>query len=88
MGWAAYLLPRLAPNTADNPAFFGAWARLWGQQLSPAEATLRASSAVHAPGQWRSNGPLVHQPAFAGAFGCKAGQPMQLKKDEQVRIWH
>ena len=88
LAWDAYVLTRLAPKNADNQAFFGAWARLWGQQLSPAEATLRASSAVHAPGQWRSNGPLVHQPAFAGAFGCKAGQPMQLKKDEQVRIWH
>lgn len=87
LAWDAWVLTRLAPKNADNQAFFNAWAQLWGQQLSPAEATLRATSAVHAPGQWRANGPLVNQPAFAGAFGCKAGQPMQLKKEEQLKIW-
>ena len=42
---------------------------------------------MHAPGQWRANGPLTQQPAFAQAFTCKPGQPMQAKDADQVRIW-
>lgn len=75
---------------ADNAAhesFFRAWAALWREQLSAESATEAAATSVHAPGQWRANGPLVNLPAFAKAFKCKAGNPMVRKPEEQVSIW-
>ncbi|RYG12697.1 MAG: hypothetical protein EON92_07630, partial [Burkholderiales bacterium] len=42
---------------------------------------------VHAPGQWRSNGPLANLPAFGESFSCKAGQPMRRSDAEQISIW-
>ncbi|MFT4256133.1 MAG: M13 family metallopeptidase [Pseudoxanthomonas sp.] len=87
LAWSAYAIAQPAATAADKQAFFNGWSQLWAQQLSPAEATLRAGTAAHAPGQARSNLPLANQPAFAAAFTCKAGQPMQLPEAEQVRIW-
>jgi putative endopeptidase len=67
--------------------FHQAWAKLWAQQMSADVATRLAASDVHAPGQWRSNGPLSDQPAFGAAFTCKADTPMQRAADQQVSIW-
>jgi putative endopeptidase len=77
------------PNAkpADLQAFFKAWAGLWPQQLSPNEAVQRQNADVLAPGRWRVNGPLSNLPAFAVAFSCKAGQPMQRNDAEQIKIW-
>jgi len=77
--------PALAAN--DKRAFFTAWSQLWGQQASPDVAARLAASEVHAPGQWRANGPLANQPAFGEAFTCKAGTPMQGASAQQVSIW-
>jgi putative endopeptidase len=68
-------------------AFYQAWAKLWAQQMSADVATRLAATNVHAPGQWRSNGPLSDQPAFGAAFTCKAATPMQRAADQQVSIW-
>ena len=57
------------------------------QSLSPTDATLRASTSLYAPGQWRTNGPLANLPSFGAAFQCKPGQPMQRTEAEQIRIW-
>jgi putative endopeptidase len=46
-----------------------------------------AATNVHAPGQWRTNGPLANQPSFGAAYSCKAGTPMQRASDQQVSIW-
>ncbi len=72
---------------AGRQAFYQAWAKLWAQQMSGDVATRLAATDVHAPGQWRSNGPLSDQPAFGASFSCKAGTPMQRAADQQVSIW-
>ncbi|MDB6164333.1 MAG: family metallopeptidase [Xanthomonadaceae bacterium] len=72
---------------AGRQAFYQGWARLWPQQISADVATRLASTDLHAPGQWRTNGPLADQPAFGTAFSCKAGTPMQRAPDQQVSIW-
>ncbi|HMK21994.1 MAG TPA: M13 family metallopeptidase, partial [Terriglobales bacterium] len=38
----------------------------------------------HSPAKYRINGVVVNMPEFAGAFSCKAGQPMVSKKVCQV----
>ncbi|MDH7453262.1 M13 family metallopeptidase [Luteimonas composti] len=75
------------PDKAAKESFFRAWAGLWREQLAPETATRNASTLAHAPGQWRANGPLVNHPAFIETFGCKAGNAMMRKADEQVSIW-
>ena len=75
------------PDKAAKESFFRAWAGVWREQLAPETATRNASTLAHAPGQWRANGPLVNHPAFIETFGCKAGNAMMRKADEQVSIW-
>jgi putative endopeptidase len=77
--------PALTPE--GKQAFFKGWAQLWPQQLSSDIALRMSASNVHAPGQWRTNGPLADTPAFGDAFKCKAGTPMQRASGEQVSIW-
>ncbi|MFT3763106.1 MAG: M13 family metallopeptidase [Pseudoxanthomonas sp.] len=87
LAWSAFAAAQPAAKPAEQQPFFQAWSQLWAQQLSPAEATLRAGTDVHAPGPVRGNAPLADLPAFAAAFSCKAGQPMQLPEAEQVKVW-
>ncbi|MFC0678969.1 M13 family metallopeptidase [Lysobacter korlensis] len=85
--WAAYQTAQPDADTASKQAFYRAWAGLWPQQLSADVAAQRAASSAHTPGKWRTNGPLMNQPGFGEAFDCKAGTPMQLTAEQQVRLW-
>ncbi|KAF1718326.1 peptidase M13 [Pseudoxanthomonas yeongjuensis] len=87
LAWDAFTNAQLAPNLGAKQTLFRTWSELWAQQVSPAEAAQRVTTDVHAPGQWRSNGPLANQPAFGESFTCKAGQPMRRSDAEQIRIW-
>jgi len=87
LAWDALAASQPELPKESKQAFFDGWARLWAQQSSEDEATRRAAVSVHAPGQWRANGPLVNLPAFGEAYGCKAGTAMQAKPEQQVSIW-
>ena len=87
IAWDAFRTAQAAAKPAEQQAFFRAWASLWPQQLAPNEALQHLTGDTRAPGQWRSNGPLSNLPAFAAAFQCKPGQPMQRSEAEQIRIW-
>lgn len=77
--------PELAQ--AGKEAFFRAWAQLWRQQSAVDTATRNAATSVHAPGQWRANGPVVNLPAYTETFKCAAADAMTRKAEDQVRIW-
>lgn len=87
LAWAAYRAAQPQASKDSNQAFYKGWAGLWPQHLSTEVATQRAASSVHAPGQWRSNGPLLNQAGFGEAYGCEAGTPMQLKAADQIVLW-
>lgn len=87
LAWAAYQKAEPQAKPADQQSFFRGWARLWPQQLSAQAATAHATGSPYVPGQWRSNGPLMHSPAFGAAFGCKAGNAMLLPEAERLSIW-
>ena len=87
LAWDAFTNAQLAPNLGAKQTLFRTWSELWAQQVSPTEAAQRVITDVHAPGQWRSNGPLANQPAFGESFTCKSGQPMRRSDAEQIRIW-
>ncbi len=77
--------PGVAPPARQ--AFYQGWARLWPQQMSVDVAQRLAATDVHAPGQWRANGPLANDPGFGSAFSCKPGTPMQRAAPQQVKVW-
>jgi putative endopeptidase len=87
LAWDALATAQPALGANDKHAFFAAWAQLWGQQASPDIAARLAATELHAPGQWRANGPLANLPAFGQAFSCKAGTPMQRETAQQVSLW-
>ncbi len=87
LAWDALATAQPALTDTGKQAFFQGWARLWPQQLSRDVATRLAATDLHAPGQWRTNGPLADQPEFGKAYTCKAGTPMQRETAQQVSIW-
>ncbi|MBL8325867.1 MAG: hypothetical protein JNJ89_13030 [Rubrivivax sp.] len=42
-------------------------------------------SDTHSPGRWRVLVPMANTPAFAQAFGCKAGDAMVAS--DPLRVW-
>ncbi|KAB8318539.1 M13 family metallopeptidase [Tolypothrix campylonemoides VB511288] len=87
LAWAAFTAAQPQADAGAKQAFYRAWAGLWAQQLSADVAAQRAASGVHAPGVWRTNAPLMQQPAFGATYGCKPGQPMQLPEAQRIRLW-
>ncbi|RZA35714.1 MAG: M13 family peptidase, partial [Lysobacteraceae bacterium] len=84
LAWDAFTNAQLAPNQGAKQTLFRSWSELWGQHVSPSESAQRIATDVHAPGQWRSNGPLANLPAFGESFNCKVGQPMRRSDAEQI----
>lgn len=74
-------------SSSEKQKFFAGWAKLWPQHLSADGAARLAASDQHAPGVWRTNGPLANLPAFGESFKCKAGGSMQLSESKQTKIW-
>jgi putative endopeptidase len=62
-----------------------AWAQNWCENTRPEATRERALTDPHSPDHFRANGPIVNQPGFAGAFGCKAGSAMTPAKT--CRVW-
>ena len=87
LAWAAYRSAEPSAAKAASQDFYKGWASLWPQHTSTEVARQRAATDVHAPGQWRSNGPLINQASFGEAFACKAGTPMQATADKQIRFF-
>jgi len=87
LAWAAYNTALPGATVDSRQSFYNGWARLWPQYMTTEVATQRAASSIHAPGQWRTNAPLLNQPAFGEAFACKRGTPMQPNADQQIAMW-
>lgn len=87
LAWAAF-----AASTAGKPPtataerdFFDAYGKVWARSSAAASLTAWAASAVQAPAKYRVNGVLANIPAFAKAYSCKVGQPMELAAP--VTVW-
>src|SRR6266480_3458145 len=79
--------PPLIDGFTPEQRFFLAWAQIWRQNITPEAARVRINTDPHAPGQWRTNGPLSNLPQFAAAFGCKPGDPMVRPDSVRPVIW-
>ena len=65
--------------------FYIAWAQNWCENTRPETVRERTLTDPHSPDHFRANGPVVNQPGFAGAFGCKVGSAMVPAQN--CRVW-
>ncbi len=65
--------------------FFVAFAQTWCTVASPEYEKLAATVDPHSAPRFRVSGPLSILPAFAEAFGCREGTPMNPR--EKCRVW-
>jgi putative endopeptidase len=79
--------PPLIDGFTPEQRFFLAWAQIWRQNITPEAQRVRINTDPHAPGQWRTNGPVSNLPQFAAAFGCKPGDPMVRPDSVRPVIW-
>jgi putative endopeptidase len=81
--------PEPAPidGLTGDQRFFLAWAQIWRAKTRPEYTRLLVNVDPHAPPEFRTIGPLSNIPAFAQAFGCKAGDPMVRPESERAQTW-
>ena len=65
----------------------GAFAQGWRSLLRPETLRLRTLTNPHSPPQWRVNGSVSNSPAFARAFGCRAGDAMVRTDSLGAAVW-
>lgn len=92
----AYDAMRKATEGKDDPKadglsrdqrFFLNWGTVWRRNFTPEELKVRLTTDPHAPANFRAIGAPSNLPAFASAFGCKAGDAMVRADGQQVVIW-
>ncbi len=79
--------PALIDGFTPEQRFFLAWAQVWRRNVRPEAARTQVNTDVHAPSQWRVNGPLSNMPEFQAAWGCKAGDTMVQPDSLRARLW-
>ena len=77
--------PASIDGFTPDQRFFIAYAQIWCQNVTPAQARLRALTDPHSPGRYRVNGVASNMPEFQQAWGCKSGQPMV--RANACRVW-
>ncbi|KAL1920029.1 uncharacterized protein VTP21DRAFT_1175 [Calcarisporiella thermophila] len=78
------LIPGLEKFTREQ-LFFVAYARVWCENTRPASLVNQVRTDPHSPPRWRVNGAVVNSPAFADAFKCAPGSPMNPQK--KCQLW-
>ncbi len=79
--------PGLIDGYTPEQRYFLAYAQSWRGHTRDASLRTRVMVDPHAPERWRTNGPVSNTPAFARAFGCKAGDPMVRSPERVPQIW-
>jgi putative endopeptidase len=67
--------------------FFLAYGYAWMVNKKDEALASQIMTDVHAPAQFRINGPLSNMPEFYKAFGVKKGDKMYLEPALRVSIW-
>jgi putative endopeptidase len=67
--------------------FFLGFAQVWGENMSPQEATRRALTDPHAQGPFRVNGTVQNMPEFWKAYHCTDGDKMVRDAAKRCAIW-
>ncbi len=89
----AYRLARKGCPAPEIDGFSGeqrlfiSFAQIWHDKVRDAARIERLKVDPHSPGQFRANGTLRNQGAFAAAFDARPGDTMYLPKDERIALW-
>ena len=67
--------------------FFIAYASMLRAKHRPEALRMALRHDVHAPEEFRCNGPLSNLDEFAAAFGIPAGAPMRRAPADRISIW-
>lgn len=67
--------------------FYIAYARVWGQNMSPAEVKRLTIIDVHSLGEYRVNQTLRNIDDWYKAFNVKEGDKMYIAPEERIVIW-
>jgi len=78
---------RVIGGFTPEQRFFISYAQIWRTNVRDAEARRLITVDPHAPGRFRSFGPLLNVPMFYEAFNIRAGSPMWRPVDERAVIW-
>ncbi|HTE49924.1 MAG TPA: M13 family metallopeptidase [Kofleriaceae bacterium] len=68
--------PAKVEGMSDDQLYFLAYGQSWCSKTTPESLETRAYSDPHSPAKWRVNGVVVDLAAFAAAFQCRPGAPM------------
>ncbi|WP_438862828.1 M13 family metallopeptidase [Neptunicella sp.] len=93
IGYKAYQMslegkeaPVIDGLTGDQRFFMG-YAQVWRGKSRDDALRAQLLSDPHSPGEFRTNGIVVHSDAFYKAFGVKEGDAMYVKPEDRVHIW-
>ena len=67
--------------------FFLSWGQVWRSNSLPETAAQLVLVDPHSPGEFRTNGTVIHLDAFYKAFDVKEGDKMYLPNEKRIRIW-
>ncbi|MGX7668422.1 M13 family metallopeptidase [Flavobacterium pedocola] len=72
---------------SPDQRFFLAYGYAWMVNMKDESLANQIMTDVHAPAQWRINGPLSNIPEFYKTFNVKEGDKMFLPENKRVKIW-
>ena len=78
--------PVIDGYTGEQRLFLG-FAQIWHDKVRDAARIERLKVDPHSPGQFRADGTLRNQSAFADAFAVKPGDAMYLPPDQRISLW-
>ncbi|MFZ0963795.1 MAG: M13 family metallopeptidase [Terriglobia bacterium] len=85
--WAGKPRPKDIDGFTPEQRFFIAYAQGWAENMRPEYSRMLTNVDPHPLPRFRVIGPLSNLPAFAKAFGCKAGDPMVRPPASRCEIW-
>ncbi len=85
--WQAKHPRKIIDGYTPEQRFFLGWAHVWASSQRAQTIALRAKTDVHAYDKFRVNATVSNMPAFAKAWGCKAGSPMVRPAKQRCAIW-
>ena len=79
--------PPIIDGFSGAQRFFLGWAQIWRAKTRDEFMRQSLMASVHAPSQFRTNGPVSNVDAFYDAFGVKPSDKLFRPPAERVRIW-
>ncbi|SDL76902.1 putative endopeptidase [Catalinimonas alkaloidigena] len=79
--------PEKIDGFTPEQRFFLGWAQIWRTNITDQAAARLIKVDPHAPGMYRTNGPLANLPEFYEAWGCTPADAMMRNDSVRVEIW-